>query len=87
MSDFDSWWKRHWCKDIQATSKLENACRYAFNDGQATAAKRTQELESEIKHALRYMNEHGYPEFEECEPEFQMWRCLTSIVYPHGRDL
>lgn len=37
---FDEWWKAHWGKDVQSTSKHLNACRYAYTDATLAAELR-----------------------------------------------
>lgn len=41
---FKKYWQKHFNKDIQKTSSLENACRYVFNDQQA----KIEALEAEL---------------------------------------
>lgn len=37
-----------------------------------------------IKTAVKFMEDSKYHEYDDSEPEFQMWRDLANLIHPHG---
>lgn len=82
---FDKWWDKHWHRDIQPTSNLKNACRFAYNDAIAQAKKLTEKFPCEnclqpmLEDQLIEMKWTGYDRPSN-SPIFVCARCSDSFL-------